>query len=291
VATLSTPPQLQRQISAPAPLRLWHLTSLDAPTVAFVWTLAFAWAIHIRLPLWLPAVVSLSAWACYIADRLMDARKARRSHSSELYESTSLRERHRFHWRNRRILLPVAVFAVCAASVLVLRFMPLHAQERDSALAIAAFAYFGSVHSSRRPRRALLPKELLVALVFTLACAAPAFTRTSADHAMLLVPIAVFIALAWLNCHAIETWESSFLHAATGIRRLGYSLAALLVLAAVAELAVMHAPRIAALLLMASVSAALLGLLDQFREHLTPLALRAAADLVLLTPLALLPFA
>jgi hypothetical protein len=35
----------------------------------------------------------------------------------------------------------------------------------------------------------------------------------------------------------------------------------------------------------------LLALLDRTRERMTPLALRAAADLVLLTPLALLFFA
>lgn len=290
MATLSTPqPRVQLQIDAPVTLRLWHLTSLDAPTVAFVWTLAFAWAARIHVPLWLPIVVSLSAWACYIGDRLMDARKARRN-AARLYESNSLRERHHFHWRNRKLLLPIAVLAACAALILVLRFMPLHAQERDSALAFAAFAYFGSIHAVTGKRRTLLPKELLVAIVFTLACAAPAFTRASSRSELLLVPIAILIALAWLNCHAIETWESSFIQTANGIHKLAYPLSAVaFVIAATA--AFLHTPRIAALLAMASLSAALLGLLDRHREHLTPLALRIAADLVLLTPLALLPFA
>lgn len=271
-------------------LRLWHLTSLDAPTVAFVWTLAFAWAAHLRLPLWLPAVVSLSALTCYIADRLMDARKPRRAAPSGLYASASLRERHHFHWRYRRLLLPVAILAACAALVLVLRFMPLHAQERDSALAIAAIAYFGSIHTSEGQRRSLLPKELLVALVFTLACAAPAFTRASSQRAGLLIPAAVFIAVAWLNCHAIEAWESSFLPASNGIRKIAFCLAGASLLIAIG-LSMAHTPRIAALLTMAALSASLLGLLDHFRERLTPLALRIAADLVLLTPLALLLFA
>jgi hypothetical protein len=47
-------------------------------------------------------------------------------------------------------------------------------------------------------------------------------------------------------------------------------------------------PRSAALVASGAVSALLLALLDRFRSCLTPLALRAAADLVLLTPLALL---
>jgi hypothetical protein len=47
-------------------------------------------------------------------------------------------------------------------------------------------------------------------------------------------------------------------------------------------------PRIAALLLAGGVSSLLLGLLDRLRDRLTPVALRAAADMVLLMPLALL---
>jgi hypothetical protein len=47
-------------------------------------------------------------------------------------------------------------------------------------------------------------------------------------------------------------------------------------------------PRPAALTAAAAASALLLALLDRIRGRLTPLALRAAADLVLLTPLVLL---
>jgi hypothetical protein len=44
----------------------------------------------------------------------------------------------------------------------------------------------------------------------------------------------------------------------------------------------------AALIACGAASALLLGLLDRLRPHLTPLTLRALADLVLLAPLALL---
>jgi hypothetical protein len=47
-------------------------------------------------------------------------------------------------------------------------------------------------------------------------------------------------------------------------------------------------PRSAALAAAGAISALLLAALDGFRNRLTPLALRAAADLVLLTPLFLL---
>ncbi len=46
--------------------------------------------------------------------------------------------------------------------------------------------------------------------------------------------------------------------------------------------------RVAALMGAGAASAALLALLDRFRGRMTPLALRSTADLVLLTPIALL---
>jgi hypothetical protein len=47
-------------------------------------------------------------------------------------------------------------------------------------------------------------------------------------------------------------------------------------------------PRFAALVAAGAVSTLLLALLDRLRNRLTPLALRISADLVLLTPFALL---
>ena len=263
---------------------LWHLTSLDAPTVAVVWTLAFAWAARVRLPLWLPAALALAAWSVYIGDRLLDARNAR----------TPLRERHRFHWRHRRSFLPLACSAGAAAIAIFLYYMPAAARGRNSALAAAALLYFGSVHhpwQANTPRlRQRLPKELLVGILFTLACATPAWARSlPAQRLQLLAPALVFIALAWLNCQAIEFWESRELEAKP-ISRLGTSLAAASLITSLVA-ATQHSPRQAALLAAAAASAMLLAMLDRLRHRMSPVLLRAAADLVLLTPLFLLVFA
>ena len=56
------------------PLALWHLLSLDAPTVAALWTWFIASANHIRLPLSSALAMALAVWMLYAADRLMDAR-------------------------------------------------------------------------------------------------------------------------------------------------------------------------------------------------------------------------
>jgi hypothetical protein len=273
-----------RRLDAPAPLRLWHLASFDAPTVAVVWTLAFGWAAGVRLPGWIPVLMALVAWAVYLGDRLLDARAALRRGNLGL-----LRERHLFHWRHRRIFVPLGLAATAAAACIVVALMPAVARERDSVLGAAAVAYFAGVHS----RRSLVPaflaplfsKELLVGVLFTAACALPALGRTDTRTIWpLAAALVFFVLLAWLNCHSIELWESS-----NPIRRPFPAAISLVLLGLILSAALAHAqPRLAALVLAGSVSSLLLALLDHHRDRLTPVALRAAADLVLLTPVAVL---
>jgi hypothetical protein len=277
----------RRIFDAPAPLRLWHLASLDAPTVAVVWTLGFAWAADVRLPRWVPLLLALTAWAVYIADRLLDARSALRT------EPHQLRERHFFHWRFRRIFVPLGAAAACAAAWLVLARMPATVRERNSVLAAAALLYFISVHSRRIRRRlpaAVVSKEMLVGVLFTAACALPAWycgRIAGIDRPVgpLLGPVALFALLAWLNCHLIERWETAAELWSGARLALALAVAAA---ALTAALAVAGQPAAAALAASGAASALLLALLDRLRARLTPVALRAAADLVLLTPLLLL---
>jgi hypothetical protein len=133
----------------------------------------------------------------------------------------------------------------------------------------------------------LLPKELLVSVIFTAGCMLPTIGRAGAVSAAFVVVIAFFAALAWLNCHAIERWESvgescsgPQILSATALLAMAGFLGAIILFAA-------HSSE-AALLGAGAASAVLLALLDQIRGRLTSLALRTAADLVLLTPLVLL---
>jgi hypothetical protein len=290
-------------------------------------------------------LLALAAWAAYVFDRLLDTRAALLTGKPD-----RLRQRHYFHWRHRRVFLPLAVISACAAGFLVFRYMPVASRERNSVLAAAALAYFSGVHARRGfPRgrlkflgplfagkqqggrrkdpkadgwllwspthrtkdarwmghpdsstvgggRRWATKEFLVALLFTAACTLPALSRVAIGvsrqpEGPLLASVVFFTLLAWLNCHAIECWESggepsrgqpsqeagifakAFLLAFTG-------------LALAAVLASIH-PRIATLALTGATSALLLGLLDRIRGRLTPVALRSAADVALLTPLVL----
>ncbi|MGD0734352.1 MAG: hypothetical protein ABR976_04355 [Terracidiphilus sp.] len=281
-------------VDAPPLLRYWHLASLDAPTVAAAWTLAFAWAASVPLPAWVPILLALAAWAVYIGDRLLDAHSGLRT-----AQCSNLRLRHRFHWRHRLFFIPAAVAAACAAAFIVFSQMPVAAREKNSLLAAAALVYFTGVHSRREGssltavrRATFVSKEMLVGLLFTAACALPALSRAASQPSSPLWPLSIetifFALLAWLNCHAIEHWESRGRSRSTVWRpALALALIGFLVSAI---LSTSHA-RPAALLLAGAISAFLLLLLDRQRSRLTPLALRVTADLVLLTPIPLFLFA
>ena len=269
-----TDPALCPPRHAPAALHFWHLASLDAPTVVVVWSLAFAWVVHARLPLRVLTLQVLVVWTVYVGDRLLDARAGLRRWGNQL------RERHFFHWRYRHILAPLAAGAACVAAWIVFKWVPAGARERDSVLAAASLAYFTRVHTGALRVRRLFSKELLVGVLFTAGCALPVW---SAAHVRALaLPIVFFAALAWLNCRAIERWEgehSGMARAAVWTAIAGTIAAAMLAWAA---------PRSAALLACGAASALLLAWLDRRRGRMTAVTLRAAADLVLLTPVLLL---
>ncbi len=272
---------------APRLFELWHLASLDAPAVAIVWSLVFAWSAHITLPGWVPILLALGTWSVYIGDRLLDARAGMRS--GEIHK---LRERHFFHWRHRRQMAPLALGSAFVAAAMIFTLMPAPSREHNTLLAAAAFAYFSGVHGPRPVPdwlQRILTKELLVGVLFTAGCTLPTFSRIGMPQLMdmrifpLLSATLYFAALAWLNCHAIDRWEKCAERTLSGVA--ATVLCGLGVLTATYFL--QTDPRVAMLFLTSSVSAGLLGLLHVTRTRIAPLSLRMAADLVLLVPIVL----
>ena len=266
---------------APRVLHLWHLTSLDAPTVAVVWTLAFAWTAGVRLDAWVPLLVACGTWTAYVGDRLLDAH-----HAIQSGNLGALRERHYFHWRRRHVLIPTACATAAIATVLIARCMPVAVRSRGSVLAAAALMYFSGVHTAvRLPDwlRRLASKELLVGLLFTAGCAAPALSRLHSAHGPFFACLALFAALAWMNCVAIESWESTTDQTAVFRRTVVLGIVGIAASGALAFTDM----RASALACSGAASALLLALLDRKRARISPLTLRALADVVLLAPLVL----
>jgi len=310
VALLATRPitqSLRRTLSLNCAFEYWHLLSLDAPSVATLWAWGFARALHFALSATPLLLLFGGTWLLYIADRILDG----------LRPTARLRERHLFYIRNRAAVLASAIPVIVFLGWLVFVHMLPAARRDDLVLFAVAAAYFCCVHLRGRSIERWFPKELIVALIFASATAVPAFARLTptavhatavATQSPAVLPIlaALFGALCWLNCIAIEKWEQ-FAELDRSARpmpshnhpdqltdhttRWGQehlrAISASITLAAICAAALLlPSYRFAAeLCFAASLSSALLLALD--RAPLSAFHLRIAADAALLTPLLL----
>jgi hypothetical protein len=261
----------------------WHLASLDAPTVAVVWTFAIARSAHLHLELWIALLIATGTWTVYVFDRILDALRA--IHAQTL---SVLHQRHHFHWRHRRIFVPFATCSALGALAMIVELMPAAARQHDSIIAAAALVYFSGVHASPRlPEwiRRLCSKEMLVGMLFASGCAAPTLTRLHSGPVWPVLLSSIFLAsLAWLNCAAISNWESD--HSSIDISSVAVAIALIGVVIAII-LAPTHG-RTSALCAIGAVSAVLILGLHRSRNLFDAVTMRALADLVLLAPAVLL---
>jgi hypothetical protein len=333
-----------------SPLALWHLLSLDAPSVAAVWTLFIARCSHLTLPWTAPAAMFVAVWMIYAADRLLDARlldaylpdteipntPPLESRNPESRPSESrlsppdLEARHRFHHHHRT---PFLAFILLSAFTLadLLHHIDPRALHLYALLAALLAAWMLLIHIRPLPNGTTrrLPKELAVGIFFPAAIFIPTLARTSPTPAALrllgwtanwlcpnLLPSAIlFACVCTLNCLCLYAWEHPAkplqdqtartqdpatpsqdqptrlqAHWTTRWATAHLNQLALTLLAASTIATLSLSPPIALPALACSLSTAALFALNLFRRRLSPIHLRAAADLVLLTPLLLLPF-
>ena len=296
------------------PLALWHLLSLDAPTVAALWTWFLARSVGLALPWTAPATMFIAVWMIYAADRLLDARllDARSIPSPPLLSQTllshplnktpnlapDLEERHRFHHRHRTGFLIAVLLAAVALVLLLPRLYP-RALALYTLLATLLATWMLLIHALPQPSQGSrrLPKEIAVGLFFPAACFIPTIARAPTLQLPLLPAAVLFAAVCSLNCLFLYAWEHpasppdpqppappppahwTTLWAIRHLPHLGLALLALCLLAAT------HSRLLAAPALACALSTALLLALHALRQRITAVHLRAAADLVLLSPL------
>ena len=266
--------------SAWAWLTGWHLLSLDAPTVAVVWTWFVARATHIALPWTELAAMFIAVWLLYAADRLLDSRGL----SADPF-TPGLERRHLFHHQHR-VGFRLGIGAACALLVVLLPRLPVAEMQRYVLLGILLAGWFVVIHTGRRP----LPKEFVVGGFFAAAVFIPTVARDPWLRGMLVLPALLLGALCSLNCLFIFAWEhegESEVGAHPGTRLGGRVVLPAAVMTCLAGLlASAFAPEPARGLLGAcGVSAGLLGGLHLMRGRLEKTVLRAWVDAVLLTPL------
>jgi hypothetical protein len=278
----------------PRILERWHLLSLDAPTVAALWSWFFARTMHIELPWHAPLLLALGTWLVYVADRILDGTRAA--------PSSPLRERHRFHARHRKAFLTAGFAAGCALLWLIVARMSANARYEDTVLFSAALLYLVLVHKPRLGGTSWLPKELAVGIVFAAATAVPTWSRLASGRLAIFPAVAVFAAVCWLNCVAIERWEnltpsghlqSPEAHrttrwAAEHFRPVTLFLAA--ISATLVAISMSLSSATVSIYFAVTVAALCLATVDRFRDRFSSLHLRVAADAALLTPLILIPF-
>ena len=272
-------------------LHLWHLLSLDAPTVAVLWTWFVASAVGIRLPLDALAAMFLAVWMLYAADRLLDSRQL----FSDPLHTEELEARHLFHHRHAKAFFTAILLASLVLAALLRHLLP-SALELYTLLGALLFSWFLLIHARAAPSAGTrrLPKELAVGVFFPAAIFIPTVARHPELRPDLLPHALLFAAVCSLNCLAIYAWEHPEPRLAAhwttrAATRYLNVLAAGTGVTALALATVTHAT-LWPLALAAALSAFALLLLDRQHYRLTPLTLRTAADLVLLTPVLLIPW-
>jgi hypothetical protein len=300
----STKPPIQAIAHATNPLALWHLLSLDASTIAALWTWFIASANHIQLPLSSTLAMALAVWMLYAADRLMDARlmDARlmdaRLMDARLMDANpthheDLEARHYFHHRHRSAFL-TGILLTSIALALLLPHLETEAIHLYLILGGLVSGYFILIHATRSAHR--LPKEIAVGLCFAAATFIPTVARRLDLRIPLLPSALLFATLCSLNCLFIYAWEHPYPdanhrpHTITrlALRNLPSLTIALTVCSAALSVLDHQAPW--PIPCATAISAALLLLLHHQRDSIPRITLRAAADLALTTPILLLPF-
>jgi hypothetical protein len=268
---------------AKSPLALWHLLSLDAPTVAVLWTWFIARVNYV--PLRLPSLFAMAAavWTLYAADRLLDAQSS---------EMTLLEARHHFHQEHRTAFM----VGIACASVLLAVLLPRIPEQAIHLYLILGglvFGYFVIIHATRSAHR--LPKEIAVGICFAAATFIPTVARVPELRGMLLPPAFLLAALCSLNCLFIYAWEHTLPsrqspHPITvlALRHLTQLTVGVIVICAI--LSGLHRKAPWPLYVAMMISAMALSFLHRARQRISATELRAAADLALLTPLLMVPF-
>ena len=262
----------------------WHLLSLDAPSVAVLWTWFVARSVGVVLP-WVDlAAMFLAVWVLYAADRLLDARAGR--------GADGLEARHHFHHRHRTPFR----WGIGLSTVALACLLPgLLGSEIELYLVLGGLlvSWFLLIHSGPRP----LPKEFVVGIFFAAAVFVPTVAREPMLRTELSWPAALFGALCSLNCLFIFAWEHPELPSRSIARPSpasfrGTSLAAPRVAWLALGLALLAlgtarwaTPGVRQLLEAVTCGAGLLGCLHFARARVEKTTLRALADMALVLPL------
>ena len=195
---------IAQPVAWPVEFWLWpNVLNLDAPLVAVSWQVLLAKSMSVRLNPREPWALGLAVWLIYLADHLMDtARPA----SGEWEPPRKLFFRK--HWRQG---LAAGIAVALALAVFSSHLLRAPTVRGGLQLGCAVAGYFSFTHllPMRGPTR--WPREIVVALLFTVGTFGAVWLGNGRNVAALAAPAAVFLLLCWTNCSLIETceWETA----------------------------------------------------------------------------------
>ena len=278
------------ELAKAAEFRFWpNVLTLQAPVVAVLWQLLLARSMHLRLNPFEPWALALAVWLIYVADHLIDTAQPVRS----AWEPPR-KDFCRRHWGT---FLAIAVVVAFLLAACVSRLLWVATVRGGCQLLLGVAGYFTLIHVMPSHWRRDWPREIAVAVLFTVGTFGAVFLANGQQAKPLLAPSLLFMLLCWANCSLIETWEwqATGSPAAEAPNRLA-RWAAEHVISVSALLAVMSGLlRLASFLpaefaLALCLSGALLSLLSICRRAVPVRLVSPAADLALCAPLVLLLF-
>ncbi len=285
---VNPPPLSEASVPAYPPVVWLNLLCLDAPIVAVSWQWIFAHAFGAQLTLALRALLFLTAWLIYLADRFADTVK--------LPPESPISLRHRF-CREHMVGWWVAVVVIFCLDVgLALRSLDLQMLLLGGLLAGICLLYLLINHSLGGKWRPLPLKEKAIGILFAAGTTLAVIGQLPVLTISFAVATILFAILCTYNCLSIAAWERA-LDAAqgkasllTGWPGLARGLTAIGSLLAVVALGFACFWRFALPLWLCLAASAFLLVRLNLAEGLPRDNRTALADLVLLTPLLALLF-
>jgi hypothetical protein len=154
---------------------------------------------HVRLNTFEPCALGLAVWLIYVADNLIDTARPMRGAWEPPRKDFCRSHRGTF------LLIAVAVGFLLAACVS--RLLWAATVRGGWQLSLGVAGYFTLIHLMPSDWRKDWPREIAVAILFTVGTFGAVWLAGGQKVVPLLAPSLLFMLLCWANCSLIETWE------------------------------------------------------------------------------------
>lgn len=182
------------------PIWLWpNVLSLDAACIAVLWNAFLARSLGLHTGKAELLILGLSVWVIYVIDHVMDARQPVPVYPEPV--------RKVFFRRHSGPMSAAAGAGTVAAGVLAVLTLPQGVFRLGVAIVISVSIYLGAVHLTPVHQRRRWPREVLVALLFTIGTILPLAFMSGAQRSVIIMSGGLFFLLAWANCCTMETLD------------------------------------------------------------------------------------